>query len=120
MAETQRHRAPEKILLATDLLPACDRAFDRAVLLAKAWGSELTVMHVVATGEREVIGVARRESIADAEIKALVAPHRAEKGFKIAHYLTFGEPAERLIEIARETGAGLIVTGVAQAKSLRE
>lgn len=39
--------APRKIMLATDLTPAGDRAFDRAVELAGQWDAELVVLHVV-------------------------------------------------------------------------
>jgi hypothetical protein len=39
--------APHRIMLATDITPAGDRAFDRAVELAKEWDAELVVLHVV-------------------------------------------------------------------------
>ncbi len=38
---------PRHILLATDLTAAGDRAFDRAVLLAKEWNAALAFCHVV-------------------------------------------------------------------------
>ena len=38
---------PQKIMLATDLTPVGDRAFDRAVQLAEQWDAELVVCHVV-------------------------------------------------------------------------
>jgi nucleotide-binding universal stress UspA family protein len=41
---------PRKILLAADLSPRCDRAFDRAVGLASTWGAQLAVVHALAGG----------------------------------------------------------------------
>jgi hypothetical protein len=37
---------PRRLMLATDLTPAGDRAFDRAVELASEWNAELVVLHV--------------------------------------------------------------------------
>jgi nucleotide-binding universal stress UspA family protein len=47
MALARIDRRPEKVLLATDLTPAGDRAFDRAVQLASEWDAQLVVCHVV-------------------------------------------------------------------------
>lgn len=41
---------PRSILLATDLSARSDRAFDRAIQLAKQWQSRLTVLHVLEDG----------------------------------------------------------------------
>ena len=40
-------RKPRRVMLATDLTPACDRAFDRAVQLAQEWDAELIICHVI-------------------------------------------------------------------------
>src|SRR5690606_10204649 len=45
-------RRPRAILLATDLSARCDRALDRAALLAKEWDARLVVVHVVEAGGR--------------------------------------------------------------------
>ena len=39
---------PKRIALATDLSHRCDRALDRALMVAKAWQAELTVIHALA------------------------------------------------------------------------
>lgn len=39
---------PQRIALATNLSHRCDRALDRALLVAKAWQAELTVIHALA------------------------------------------------------------------------
>ena len=44
---------PRSLLLATDLSCRCDRALDRAVMLASAWGARLQVLHVLEGDEPE-------------------------------------------------------------------
>jgi len=39
--------SPHKILLATDLSARCDRALDRAGILADRWDAELVALHVI-------------------------------------------------------------------------
>lgn len=43
------HTLPRRILLATDLSSRSDRAFDRAVLLAREWDAQLHVVHALET-----------------------------------------------------------------------
>ena len=38
---------PDKVALATDLSHRCDRALDRAVLIAKEWHASLLVIHAL-------------------------------------------------------------------------
>ena len=111
---------PRTLLLATDLTPACDRAFDRAVQLARQWGAHLTVVHVVETGDREVIGVSRRTSSASSEMARLLETVRAQDNLQISHHLSFGKAAEALLSLAREMKCDLLITGLAHAKSLGE
>src|SRR3546814_409791 len=42
---------PRRMALATDLSHRCDRALDRALLVARAWQAELTVIHALAPPE---------------------------------------------------------------------
>ena len=111
---------PRTLLLATDLTPACDRACDRAVQLARQWGAHLTVVHVVETGDREVIGVSRRTSSASSEMARLLETVRAQDNLQISHHLSFGKAAEALLSLAREMKCYLLITGLAHAKSLGE
>lgn len=47
---------PQRILLATDLISACDdRALDRAIAITRDWGSSLHVLHAVAAAPPEVM-----------------------------------------------------------------
>ncbi|MFM9849704.1 MAG: universal stress protein [Hyphomicrobiaceae bacterium] len=53
----------KKLLLATDVRPACDRALDRAVQLAQMWRSHLTVLHVIETARIARSGGSRKASM---------------------------------------------------------
>ncbi len=43
------HRQP--VLVATDLSARCDRAVDRAIMLASDWSVRLKVIHVLESGQ---------------------------------------------------------------------
>lgn len=109
---------PQTIVLATDLTPSCDRAFDRAVQLAKDWNTALTVVHVVEAGEKEVLGVSRRTKDAEAEMDRLVRSRHEATGLKIEPRITFGDPVERLLAVTQESDCHLMLVGLAHAKSL--
>lgn len=47
MTENSLSTAPKKILVASDLSAGSDRAMDRGIQLAAAWGAALTVLHVL-------------------------------------------------------------------------
>ena len=71
MAKAPAAKKPQNILLATDLTAAADRAFDRAVQLAKEWGSALTLCHVVEASSVRPIGIERRIRNVDMEMAEL-------------------------------------------------
>jgi len=56
MATTWTVSKPQNIMLATDLTPASDRAFDRAVQLTAEWDARLTVCHVLEASSRWPMG----------------------------------------------------------------
>lgn len=112
---------PRSILLATDLGGRCDRALDRAVLLARRWNARLVVMTVIepdATvpqpGSRlEMPGwyveqapalLATRQLARDAGAEDVRASVRVEQG----------HVGRNLLRVAEEEGCSLIVTGVAR------
>lgn len=104
---------PKAILLATDLSSRGDRALDRAALLAQDWGARLIVLHVVPSGEgsgEQAQSSAARRKEALARVKRDLAHDVGE----VEVVVETGEPAERIEAVARSTGAGLIVTGVAR------
>lgn len=109
---------PQSILLATDLTPAGDRAFDRAVQLARAWGAHLTICHVIEASSQHPWGIERRVKNAEVEIDRLLGsrPH----GVELSRHTLIGDPAERAVAHAKAVGSDLVVTGPAQGKRLGE
>lgn len=107
----------KRILLATDLSPRCDRALDRATILAEQLSAELVVTHVLEDiawdgDERapswrrppDPLQAARRQFLRDVGGVAKKATILIEQG----------EPAEAILRVAEREGCGLIVTGVAR------
>jgi len=118
---------PKIILFATDLSGRCDRALDRAAQLARLWHARMIVLHVLDPKE---------EAVAQALFEDLPSwrrpPDRAQMVMRqirrdlhetlpsvaelpdVEVRIEEGDPAVRIDEVARSTGAGLIVTGVAR------
>jgi nucleotide-binding universal stress UspA family protein len=114
MALAQTGRRPQTVLLATDLTPACDRAFDRAVLLASEWEAQLVICHVVEASSLRPWGIEQRVRNAEVEIERLVQGVSMAK--EPARHIVIGDPAERTIEHAQAIGSDFIVTGPAHGK----
>tara|TARA_R110000787_G_scaffold257932_2_gene363125 strand:- start:208 stop:1182 length:975 start_codon:yes stop_codon:yes gene_type:complete len=116
---------PETILLATDLSSRCDRALDRAADLAKRWRARLVVLTVLepdaegpgSGGGRDLPSWRQppdREAVAAAQLRRDLG-----KSLKAAEVrVVEGAPAAAIDAVAREVGAGLIVTGIARDETL--
>jgi nucleotide-binding universal stress UspA family protein len=120
MAKAPEAKKPQNILLATDLTAAGDRAFDRAVQLAKEWGAVLTFCHVVEASSARPIGIERRIRNVDAEMAELEKRARAVLKQAVWKHVVIGDPAERVVEHARAIKSDFVVTGPAQAKAYGE
>ena len=107
---------PCKIMLATDLTPAGDRAFDRALQLALQWNAELTVCHVIESSALRPWGIERRVRNAEIEFERLV--HSAKIDRRIPRHIVVGDPAERTLEHARAIDCDFLITGPAHGKIL--
>jgi nucleotide-binding universal stress UspA family protein len=99
------------ILYATDFSAAAAHAAPYAMALARAFGSEIDVLHVV-SGE----GVGRPDQVAKQEQAFLDALHRLvpEQAAELGRSRTLvesGHVRERIIEHVREDGVDLIVLG---------
>ncbi|WP_065846070.1 MULTISPECIES: universal stress protein [Sphingobium] len=118
---------PRRMALATDLSHRCDRALDRALLVARAWQAELTVIHALAPPETMTLFGSLRDlpswrrppdpvrKARDRIYRDLV---REDPHVDIAVHVETGSPAEVVLEAARESHAELIVTGVARDELL--
>lgn len=116
---------PARLLLATDLSGRCDRALDRAALLAQAWNATLVVVHVLESRLDDFDYLHRHElpSWRRAPDRAALAESQIRRDLgngpnAIVVRIAEGDPVQRIEEIAREEGCGLIVTGVARDQTL--
>lgn len=124
MDANDRIAPPRAILLATDLGSRCDRAFDRAVQLARHWDADLVALTVVEPppaapdhGGAAVPSWRRRATpleLAQRQLRADVAG----AGVRASARVEQGEPAAAILRVAAETGSGLIVTGLARDETL--
>ncbi|WP_037082004.1 universal stress protein [Pseudoxanthomonas sp. J35] len=117
---------PRSILLASDLDARSDRALDRAVQLAQAWGARLVVANVVEERAIEAHAIVVRDP--PSWYRGTDPVHLAEKhlleaasarGVQVKLRVERGDQvADRLLEVAREEGCDLVVTGVARQEWL--
>ncbi len=113
---------PKQILLATDLSPRCDRAFDRAVALAALWNAKLVAVHVMAEDgmgpDTAAIPSWRRPPDPQklAEARARAEMRELSPDFTIV--IDSGDPADVIMRAAETHGCDLIVTGVARDEPL--
>lgn len=113
-------RSPARILLTTDLSARCDRALDRAVQLAGAWQAELIALSVIEASllggqarpsrqeEAERIARARQQLCDDLGDPPVRATVRIERG----------DVLQAVRQVTAETGAGLVVAGMARNEAL--
>jgi nucleotide-binding universal stress UspA family protein len=116
---------PRKILLATDLSARCDRALDRAALLATEWNAELLAVHAVERSDDEYandleVHVPAWRRSHDAR---LVAEERLRRDLeqcavRIHTIVERGEPLDVVLHAIEAHGCGLVVTGVARDATL--
>ncbi|MDT3686448.1 MAG: universal stress protein [Pseudorhodoplanes sp.] len=113
---------PKKILLATDLSPRCDRALDRAVLLAELWQAKLIILNVledVRSWDTDIVlpswkrppdpfKIAQRQLIDDVGPVANTATIVIDEG----------NPADATLRTAEARDCDLIITGVARDEPL--
>ncbi len=116
---------PREILLATDLSHRCDRAFDRALQLTRDWDAHLQIVHALPTPQRSGFLAASDEPPGwyrppDPEEAARTRIYRdlaqADPMVDFRIHTQSGSPAEVILDTARQTNAGLIITGITHAE----
>ncbi len=105
MADTKTTNKP--ILLATDMTARCDRAFDRALMLAKSWETRLIVVHVLDPKQ------AKKKGLVPKEARTQLEEELPETDVNVEFIIEMGNVGELVIETARRERCGMIVTGVA-------
>lgn len=119
---------PTSILLATDLSARSDRARERAIQLARQWDAALVAVVVVpadASFSRPNAYVA--EDAPDApgpetpaeRIGRLAAEDLADAGVPVRVQVASGPVGPTVLQLARELGCGLIVSGTARADAVQ-
>jgi len=119
----------ESILVPIDFSPQSDRAADVAVELAKEMGAEIHLLHVygVPVGVAgpgiydTALPVTVMADLRDSAAKALEerVARLAAAGVKVSGLVREGIPAQSIIEVAEEVGAGLIVMGTRGLSGLK-
>jgi len=115
--------APQRLLLATDLSCRCDRALDRAALLAAEWHAHLTVVHAMsadaASNADQGIPVPawRRTDpriLAERRVRADIGDVVPQPAVVIGT----GEPIDVILAAVSANDCDLIVTGLARDEPL--
>lgn len=109
MTEFRRH-----IVLATDLTVRCDRAFDRAVLLASEWDAKLTIVHALGK-ERSGRGLALHRpdvECARRDAEAQVRSDLEAAGMTAGIVVRPGSAPTLVAALAQRSSCNLIVAGV--------
>ncbi|HLT02524.1 MAG TPA: universal stress protein [Geminicoccaceae bacterium] len=111
-----------QILLATDLSARCDRAFDRAVLLAREAGARLTIATALERSPDDPIEPEAQprwrqdDRLADAECQ--IRDDLEGKDVDARIVIRRGRAGELIVRLARENAYDLIVTGIARSTGL--
>lgn len=110
---------PRHILFATDLSARSDRARERALMLARQWGCDLTVVHALdrlsaAADQRS------RPSLAGAKDRALQILETEFRAFGATDHLNLtvleGSPADVIVNVSNEFKCDFVVMGIASNK----
>ena len=108
-SEPRKAFALKCILFATDLSGEADQVIPYAVSLAQEFQAHLTLLHVEPNGKTFSFDRYMAEEAGRQRLLAMVPQCSADLWCK--PLVAFGDPAEQIVEKAREQGAGLIVMG---------
>jgi nucleotide-binding universal stress UspA family protein len=110
---------PRTILLATDLSPRCDRALDRAALLAAEWNARLLVLHVLQ--EPVTLTPPSWRPAPDPLQAAGRRIHddlRTPRAIDVEVIVERGNPVARILEAAERSACAMVITGTARDETL--
>jgi nucleotide-binding universal stress UspA family protein len=104
-----------RILFATDLTKPTEYAAAYALSMAQEFGARVTFLHVLPPEKRTHARLSTEAAIARNQLRELVPPEigdQCEVDFVVAE----GDPAERILGMAEEMAADLIVLGLPKDK----
>lgn len=107
---------PRKILFATDLSCRCDRAMDRAALLAKGWNAQLVVVHALEEPSRETDAPSWRRGRHPRDIarEQVLSDLGGAPNLDLDLVIERRDAAELILETADRFECDLVVTGMAR------
>lgn len=114
---------PQRLVLATDLSARCDRALDRAALLADAWQAEILAVNVLDLGSTPDQILAWTSGATEQDLRqiALQELRRLTTGVRVPISLRVergAAPADVIGQVADEWAADLVVSSVARNEVL--
>lgn len=116
---------PRCLLVATDLSSRCDRAIDRAVLLAREWGARLvvvTALEKAQMGQLQAQGplafTGEEAALLQAQAQRRLQTELGDAGVPFEVQVTHGPVGAALLKVAAEQRCDFIVTGTARAHGL--
>ena len=108
----------KNILLATDFGHGAEKAAAYAFSLAQEHGARLTMLHVIQEATAFTEESVRRQREFNMQNLERLLPEGAENWCQPVFRATFGEAAEEITAMARETNADLIVMGAKNGNNL--
>lgn len=102
---------PRTILLASDFSARCDRPLDRAIQLAREWGANLVIAHIL---EKPPVNAKEPDLEAVRQTLQAELPEAARNAELL---IRTGSAPHILADIANERDCDLIVTGIARYNS---
>lgn len=109
----------KNILMATDLSARSDRALERAVRLARAHGSTLTVVHVVDEDLPASLADAQEQAAGEA-IRGQIGGLEGGDSASVSIKVVFGRPYASILEMSEDGEADLIVLGVHREDAFKD
>jgi nucleotide-binding universal stress UspA family protein len=100
------------IVVGTDFSDGAQRALEHAVRLAHGSGARVAVVHAYEDGAETSRALEDRTPVLRTQLEDAVARISARRdGVHVEHFLRRGAPWEKLLNVAVEVGADLIVVG---------
>jgi nucleotide-binding universal stress UspA family protein len=100
------------IVVGTDFSDGAQRALEHAILLARSSGARVAVVHAYEDAAETTRALDDRAPRLDTQLQDAIAGTSANRdGVHVEHFLRRGAPWEKLLNVAVEVGADLIVVG---------